>query len=359
MKLDGEQNGSSFYDGGGAPEEAAAADVGPGAVMVNETVDVKSVRTQAAPAAEAAEPEAPPPLPPPPAPPPPAAPPPMFPAPDVNELRPDLTIALERTFNEVKGREEFRLLRRIGYDDDAPKGVGTILVPSDLENWTTDLTSVPSYLTWLVPKTGAHLPAAILHDGLVLDADETASYIANCVIERDQADRIFRDAMAKTGTGVIRRWLIWAAVTTATMHHGRQVKWTPIQKWHYRFALWGTLLAILLLGIWSTLDLLDIGGPGVPWIGENPWQALIGGISGAIVIPLLLGLTWGKFRIAGWIIGPLVALIVPAILPIVLIGTAFVAADRLQRWRPGLAKALAAAVIAAAFVAFILSWYTT
>ncbi|UFS98071.1 DUF1353 domain-containing protein [Nocardia huaxiensis] len=320
MKLNVEQGGTPFYDAGTAPQEVARAEVGPEAVAVNESVPGE---------------------------------PPAQPAPDV---LPDLTIALDRRVNAKTGREEFRLLHRIGYDDDSPNGVGPIRVPADLE-WTTDLTSVPAFLTWLVPKTGAHLPAAILHDGLVLNKGEDASYIARCTIHRDVADRIFRDAMAKTGTGVIRRWMIWSAVTAATMHHGRQVDWGPIRKWHYRFALWGTMLAIVVVGLWCTLDILDVPGiAGVPWIGERPWQELLGGFAGAMVIPLALGSTWGKFRMAGWIMGPLCALIVPAILPILAIGALFVAVDQLQKWQPKVAEALAFVFVAAMIGIFLAAW---
>ncbi|MEU1203864.1 DUF1353 domain-containing protein [Nocardia sp. NPDC005825] len=324
MKLDDEQGTGSFYDAGRAPVAEAAAEVGPTAVVVNKP----------------AEPA-----------------PPTAPAP---EPQPDLTIMLDRTYNAATRRESFRLLRRIGYEDDAPDGFGTILVPADLEHWTTDLTSVPAFLTWLVPKTGAHLPAAILHDGLVLNGDEPASYIAERVIHRDDADRIFRDAMAKTGTGLIRRWMIWAAVTAATMHLGHQVDWSPLRKWHYRIALWGTGLLILLIGLWCTLDLIDIPGiPGVPWLGDDVWHELIGGFSGAIVIPLLLGSTWGKFRKAGWILGPLVALIIPAVIPILLVSALFLGVDRLQRWNSRVAAAVAIAFVAASFAAFVISWWTS
>ncbi|WP_067687164.1 DUF1353 domain-containing protein [Nocardia jejuensis] len=326
MRLKVEQNGGSFHDGGKAPADVAADGISPEAVVVN---------SEPAPPA-----------------PPAAAPTPVVPP-------PDLTISLERLYDAASGTEEFRLLRRIGYLDDAPGiGVGEILVPADLEHWTTDLTSVPAFLTWLVPKTGAHLPAAILHDGLVLNKDEPASYIAEREIHRDEADRIFRDAMAKTGTGLIRRWLVWSAVTVATMHEARQVDWTPLQKWHYRIALWGTLILILVLGILGTLDLFGVPGvPGLPWMGDNPVQAVIGGLSGAVVIPLILGTTWGKFRIAGWILGPLVALVIPAILPIILVGWLYVGVEALHTWSPRLARALALLAVTVASCTFAISWY--
>lgn len=354
MKLQVEENGGPFYDGGKAPAQEAADAIAPEAVVVNlPAADETSPPDTSAdsPPATGAD---------------------SLPTTDADsppitdaEKLPDLTIALDRRFNDVTRREDFRLLHRIGYNDDAPDiGVGEILVPADLENWTTDLASVPAFLTWLVPKTGAHLPAAILHDGLVLNKDEPASYIAERWIYRDEADRIFRDAMAKTGTGLIRRWMVWAAVTAATMHHGRQVDWSPIKKWHYRIALYGTGILIAVLGAWSTLDLLNtLGLPsirsisGVPWMGERPLQALVGGLAGAVAIPLMVGVTWGKFRIAGWIIGPLVALIVPAVIPILFIGGIYIGVDRLQRWRPRLAEALGVLFIALAFIVFAVSWW--
>src|SRR4051812_49734978 len=78
-------------------------------------------------------------------------------------------IELERL--DEHGVETFALGRRLGYAD---RHLGELLVPADLATFRTDLTSVPALFTWLVPKTGAHLPAALLHDGLVCDpADPT------------------------------------------------------------------------------------------------------------------------------------------------------------------------------------------
>ncbi len=61
-----------------------------------------------------------------------------------------------------------------------------------------------------MPRTGAHLPAALVHDALVGQRDDgAASYVSTQghVVDRVEADRVFRDAMADTGTGVVRRWL--------------------------------------------------------------------------------------------------------------------------------------------------------
>jgi len=113
----------------------------------------------------------------------------------------DPQIVLERLTED--DAETFALTRRIGYAD---RELGELLVPAGPE-FRTDLTSVPWLFTWLVPKTGAHLPAALLHDGLVGGHDDPASYLSTDghVVSRDVADRVFRDAMADTGTGVVRR----------------------------------------------------------------------------------------------------------------------------------------------------------
>jgi hypothetical protein len=265
----------------------------------------------------------------------------------------DLSVDLRRVV-DPSGREVWLLLRRVGYLD---PDVGPILVPADLETWTTDLTSVPPFLTWLVPRTGAHLPAAILHDGLVLDDGEPASYIAPREVHRDEADRIFRDAMALTGTGLLRRWLVWAAVTVATMHHGRQVDWSPALRRYHRLVVWGTFLAIGVLGALATLDLLDVGGVRVPWMGEGLVGELVGGLAGAVAVPLLLGSLWGRFRVAGWIIGPLAAVVVPAIVPILVVGAAYVGLERLAARRPRVARGLALLVVLGAVA--VTAWFVS
>ncbi len=215
-------------------------------------------------------------------------------------------IVLERTVDG--GRELFTLARRIGYAD---RELGGLLVPADPRRFRSDLTSVPVLFTWLVPRTGEHLPAALVHDGLVHDEDEPPSYVSTGghVVDRVQADRVFRDAMADAGTTRARRWLIWAAVATWTMLDGRGTGWAPAIRWRHRLAAGLTILVIAWLGGNATWDLVDgpTAGPllgQVPWILEGDWWSeLLLGAAGAVVVPLLLGLTWGRFRVAGWILG--------------------------------------------------------
>ena len=118
------------------------------------------------------------------------------------------TIHLRRVLRN--GRETFLVDGQVGYRD---KECRVFLVPNPAKPFDTDLASVPQIFTWLVPRSGVHLPAAILHDGLVPPSAKT--YVGPAVT-RQQADRIFRDAMRDLGTGWIQRWLIWTAVTFAT-----------------------------------------------------------------------------------------------------------------------------------------------
>ncbi len=349
MDLKVDPGAGPFYDGGAASPAATAEAMGRGSVVV-QTPPAEpppaprppEPKPEPEPKAEATSPA------------PGSGPGPT--APGAPRPEPGLSVEMRQVTDPRTGKVRWRLLRRIGYVD---PDVGPIVVPADLGTWTTDLTSVPPLLTWLVPKTGAHLPAAILHDGLVLDKNEPASYIAPRVVFRDEADRIFRDAMKLTGTGLIRRWLVWAAVAAATMHHGRQVDWAAGERRYYRGVLWGTLGAIVVLGVWAALDLVDVPGVRLPWMGEGPAAEVVGGLSGGIVIPLLLGCLWRDFRIAGWIIGPIAAFVVPAVIPIFLVGVGYLGLERLAAWKPPLARALGVAVVVAAVVAMAtFSWRT-
>jgi hypothetical protein len=264
----------------------------------------------------------------------------------------DPRIVLERHAEE--GVELFELERRIAYLD---RHLGELLVPADA-GFRTDLTSVPALFTWLVPKTGAHLPAALLHDALVAGRDDPTSYASTegHVVDRVTADRIFRDAMADTGTGVIRRWIVWTAVTVATIFVGRAVPWSRGRHWSYRFAAGATIAVILYLGYSSTSDLLDqswVGAVDAPWMGRRPFLVeVVGGLSGAIVVPLALSLLWGRLRMAGAIAGVMLAVLLHVTVGLAVIGATYLALERLARRRPTLGWALAAAVVVGSLVTF-------
>lgn len=226
------------------------------------------------------------------------------------------------------GREEFAMERRIGYRD---RHLGELLVPRVTATFRTDLTSVPALFTWLVPKTGQHLPATLLHDGLVHPPDDV-TYVSTegHVVLRPEADRVLRDAMADAGTALIRRWLVWSAVATATMLSGAGTGWPAARAWRYRLTAALTVLVIVVLGVLASLDLFDVSGtPALPWMGDRPWYAeLAGGLAGAVVVPLVLALLWGPFRIAGAVVGVALAVLLHVTAALV----ALTALYRLLEW---------------------------
>lgn len=210
-------------------------------------------------------------------------------------------IALERHL-DADGHETFAMRRRLGYLDrhhDEP-----FVVPADLDSFRSDLTSVPTLFTWLVPRTGQHLPAALIHDGLVLGRDEPVSHIGP-EVDRVEADRIFRDAMGDLGTGLVRRWLVWTAVVIASLLLAAR------QAWRWRLVITGSGIIVLGLGAVATLDALDVIEV-LPWMGDRVWwREILGGAVGAVAIPTVISLIgWRGFRIAGVIAGVALALLI-------------------------------------------------
>ncbi|MFI1722624.1 DUF1353 domain-containing protein [Streptomyces sp. NPDC020489] len=258
------------------------------------------------------------------------------------------------------GCEKFWMRRRIAYLD---RHLGELLVPGETRTFRSDLTSVPAFFTWLVPKTGEHLPATLLHDGLIHwpGAPTYLSTDGHTVLRAD-ADRVLRDAMADAGTGLIRRWLIWSAVATATMFSGAGTGWSTARAWRYRVTAALPLLSVVALGVWASVDLLDVtpcGFPELPWMADRSWPVeLAGGLSGAIAIPLALALLWGRFRIAGAVVGVSLALLLHVTVVLLTLTGLYQALEWLTAKTPRLALALAWAgvpVVVLVFAAVLLA----
>lgn len=229
-----------------------------------------------------------------------------------------------------KQKEEFELLQRITYDARLGEREVTVTVPQADGRFTTDLTSVPRIFTWLVPKSGAHLPAALVHDGLVLDRGGPQTYETSdgLPVDRIDADRIFRDAMRDTGVGLIRRWVVWSAVTIASFVTGPR----PPQRWpwwarlYFCLVILATLGSILYLGLAATLDLGDEEWRWVwnlPWMAGPLWLEVLGGLAGAVVIPAALSVAWLRYWRAGAIAGVALATLVHVTLAVLLVAAAY------------------------------------
>ena len=124
--------------------------------------------------------------------------------------------------------------------------------------------------------------------------DEAKTHIGPDV-DREEADRILRDAMASLGTPVVRRWLMWTAVILATAFSTLRPRWR-----------WAPLVVGHVGGWWprsgivATLDLLDVVD-WVPWMADRRWSAelALGVAVRASSCPWLVSLLWGRLWRAG------------------------------------------------------------
>jgi hypothetical protein len=203
----------------------------------------------------------------------------------------------------------FRILRQFGYRD--PEHPEPFVVPRRTRHFHTDLASIPWFFAWLIPGIGTHLPAVLVHDALVVHPGDEKAYIGPDV-DREEADRILRDAMASLGTPVVRRWLMWTAVIIAT------ALTTFRPRWYWRLVVVGTLVLVGVLGVLASLDVVDAWDV-LPWMGDRPWSAeLVLGTVAALVIPAVLAVLWGHIRRAGVIAGVSLALLLHVTVGVVL-----------------------------------------
>lgn len=182
------------------------------------------------------------------------------------------------------GSKSFRVRRQFGYRD--PAYEEPFICPHDVGEFKTDLASIPFFFSWVVPLQGLHFPAIVLHDALVHHSGSPENL--GPVVERDEADRIMRDAMAQLGVGFVRRWLAWTGALLATAFSSMEPRWW----WRSLSVLTFGLIAVL--GALSTLDLLDVVDL-VPWMGDQRLQReLFWGAAFAVVIPAGLAVFWGR-----------------------------------------------------------------
>ncbi len=249
------------------------------------------------------------------------------------EIEPTTDIVLRRLPLVEGDREQFTLHREVTYTRQADEvdGPFSYTVPPAEGEFISDLASVPQLLTWLVPKSGRHLPAALVHDALVDDPE----------IDRFQADRIFRDAMGDLDVGFVRRWLMWTAVSLKTI----QKRGTR----SLRIGAVTTGVVILVLGVLATVSLF-VDRTLVPWMGSRHWAFEVAlALAGAVVIPMVLGMAlWRPIRIAGVIAGIGMAVLLHAMVMIAGVYGMYSLLERRSRGVQiaiGLAATIAAAIL--------------
>lgn len=137
--------------------------------------------------------------------------------------------------------------------------------------------------------------------------------------------------MGDLGTGLVRRWLMWTAVTLATVAKG--VGSGRLARGYHRAVVFGSLLLIVLLGVVSTLDVLDVWNM-LPWMGERTLAVEVGyGALAAVLLPAALSVAWGAFWRAGVIAGVALALLLHVTLVLLVLMSLFQVMELLTRGR--------------------------
>ena len=217
------------------------------------------------------------------------------------------------------GPGEFRLLREFAYRDQNYSE--PFICPHDLADFDSDLASIPFFFSWILPARGTHFPAIMLHDCLVAPPGRPEHRGPD--VDREEADRIMRDAMERLGVGFVRRWLAWTGAFLATAFVRLQPRWCWATLVVFHFAL------VTVLGVIATLDLFDVWNV-LPWMGERGTVAELGlGALFAVIIPIVLSVLWlGRWR-APAIGGVLLALVLHITLGILAVYGLYRAAERL------------------------------
>jgi len=141
----------------------------------------------------------------------------------------------------------------------------------------SDLASVPRFLRWFELPYGRHTPAALIHDGLIVDGKPNAGALGSDVA----ADRYFRYMLAAVDVPFFKRWIMWAAVALRT-------RWAVGGWRRLRIVLWVILSAIGIVAFALAAWAIMFGG--APPGEINEWALL----AAAVVAPLLAGALWGK-----------------------------------------------------------------
>lgn len=142
---------------------------------------------------------------------------------------------------------------------------------------STDLASVPPWLWWFIASHGKHTRPALLHDHLI-DLDD---------VEDKRADYLFRVALEESDVHFLRRWLMWAAVSLASLKR-RRWGWALVLTFllHLAVLFGATILAVLSGANGAWLLPLGLAVAGFVW-GLRRWPLSVVGLA-LIALPSLL-----------------------------------------------------------------------
>ena len=127
---------------------------------------------------------------------------------------------------------------------------------------TTDLTSVPGFLRWFIGKYGKHTRAALLHDHLV------------ATIDRRTADAVFRTTLEELEVGLVRRMIMWAAVTLGSLFAAGGLRRGLISIWVLAMLIGvGTLGYAVATGSWMLALLAAIAPLPAMVLWLDQWTA--------------------------------------------------------------------------------------
>jgi hypothetical protein len=178
---------------------------------------------------------------------------------------------------------EFELLTTLGWapDGDTPPEPGATWDLADVPHrapsgMTTDLASVPFFLWGVIASYGRQTLPALVHDRLcALAKDERGPRRRRL---RREADRLFRTTLAASGSGLLRRWLMWSAVRLfglPTVAVPYAVAALALTVWALTGVGWAPTVALVAAGVaalaclWAAVE--ERPGGGVRW---RPWSVV-------------------------------------------------------------------------------------
>lgn len=193
------------------------------------------------------------------------------------------TVDLRQVGEDRRGRTEFEVLAEFGYTTAGPEATDAAgeywqpmavdyLVPRNVK---TDLATVPTILWGVVASYGRQTLPAIIHDQLCVVSREGGPPSAFTHRARREADQVFLETLAQSGTGPVRRWLMWTGVRfgghpVVLALFGALLVAVPVA------LLVASTLAILVLGIVLLAFLV-----GVVMAGVERGRAPVGASGGA------------------------------------------------------------------------------